>query len=80
MSKQDPKLTGSEVTINYTSDDGYGSEHHSTSRPGDGRPHLPLLAALEELARVTALFGFEAEALERFNAARKRVADWRAAR
>lgn len=80
MSKQDPKLTGSEVTINYTSDDGFGMEHYSTSRPHDGRPHLPLLVALEELARLTALFGFEDEALARFNAARKRVADWRAAR
>ena len=75
----DPKLVRSSVTIKYNADDGYSCEHQTKSDMGV-EPHIPLLAALEELARLTALFGFEEEALERFTAARKRVADWRAAR
>ena len=61
-------------------DDGYAAEHETASTAHQTDPHMPLLVALEELARLTALFGFEAEALERFDAARKRVADWKAAR
>ena len=80
MSNQDPKIVRASVRIKYRADDGYAAEHETTSTVHQTDPHMPLLAALEELARLTALFGFEAEALERFDAARKRVADWRAER
>lgn len=80
MPTQDPKIVRASVRIKYRADDGYASESEMASAVHMPDPHLPLLEALEELARLTALFGFEAEALERFNAARKRVADWRAAR
>lgn len=76
----DPKLVRSSVRIKYRADDGYASEHEVNSHLTGVAAHVPLLKGLEELARLTALFGFEAEALERFNAARKRVADWRAAK
>jgi hypothetical protein len=79
VTTQDPKIVRSSVRIKYRADDGYASEHEADSRLGT-EPHVPLLAALEELARLTALFGFEVEALECFNAARKRVSDWKAAR
>lgn len=80
MSNQEPKIVRSSVHIKYRADDGYAAEHQTASTVHQTDPHTPLLAALEELARLTALFGFENEALERFNAARKRVADWKAAR
>lgn len=80
MTTKDPKLVRSSVTISYRADDGYASQHQVNSHLTGVAPHEPLLEALEELARLTALFGFETEALERFNAARKRVADWRATR
>lgn len=80
MSTQDPKLVRSSVLIKYRADDGYASEHQVNSHLTGVAPHIPLLDALEELARLTALFDFEDEALARFNAARKRVADWKAAR
>ena len=72
---QDPKLTRTNVVVKYGADDGYSSE--AGFKGTKERPELGLLAALEELARLTALFGFEAEALEAFNGARQRVADWR---
>lgn len=75
----DPKLLHSSVKIDYRADDGYSTQWR-IGRSQAAEAHIALLEGLEELARLTALFGFEAEALERFNAARKRVADWRAAR
>lgn len=80
MTTKDPKLVRSSVTIEYHADDGYTYEYRTSSQPNHEPAHAPLLEALEDLARLTALFGYEDEALERFNAARKRVADWRAAR
>lgn len=76
----DPKLVRSSVTIKYHADDGYASEQKLSSNLPGVEPHIPLLDALEELARLTALFGYGREALERFNAARNRVAYWMAAR
>ena len=83
----DPKLTRSRVVVAYHADDGYKSEETYRSHQGGktcgGMPMKPqeaLLVGLEELAHLTALFGFEEEALSRFNAARQRVADWRATR
>ena len=40
-------------------------------------PERPFIDAIEELARLTALFGFEEEALKVFNEARERVFEWR---
>lgn len=84
----DPTLARTRVTIAYTSSDKYragftakagkGSQHRVTGE--EVPPERALLAALEELARLTALFGFQDEALECFNGARQRVAEWRASR
>jgi hypothetical protein len=57
----DPKLKRTSVTVKYSADDGYSSDAGFKGTPE--RPELGLLAALEELARLTALFGFDAEAL-----------------
>ena len=79
-----PTLSRTSVRIIYTASDGYRAEFGAKSGKGAqsmGKPTEPqaaLLSGLEELARLTALFGFEAEALETFNAARARVAGWRA--
>lgn len=77
----DPKLTKTQVVIRYESDDGFESEESF------GSDHLPpslqlppeanLIHGLEELARLTALFGFEDHALAAFNGARERVAEWK---
>lgn len=81
----DPKLTRTSVQIKYSSSDGFRFEYGA--KAGTGTKHrvtgeeVPsqhaLLEALGELARLTALFGFEAEALKEFNGARQRVAEWR---
>lgn len=74
----DPKLTKTSIYIRYESDDGFVSETRcGSSHIDDQDPQDGLLAGLEELARLTALFGFEEEALIRFNAARQRVFEWR---
>lgn len=84
----DPKFKSTSVFITYKSSDGVRVEQKASTdttsrhlRTGDllGAQHA-LLEGLEELARLTALFGFEAEALERFNAARQRVVEWKAKR
>lgn len=74
----DLKLKRTSVVVKYGADDGYSSEAKFAGTKE--RPELGLIAALEELARLTALFGFEAEALEAFNGARSRVAEWKATR
>ena len=82
----DPKLERTSVEIRYTADDGYSSV--CGYRTGKGapvhgdatRPEGALLSALEELARITALFGFEAEARKTVDEAFARVAEWRAQR
>ena len=76
------------VQIKYSSSDGYraefgtkggeGSVHLTTGEPVP--PQYALIAALEELARLTALFGFEAEARKAADNAFARVAEWRANR
>jgi hypothetical protein len=81
----DPTLKRTSVQINYTSSDGYrmafgtkagsGSKHRVTGV--EVPPEEALLAALEELARLTALFGFEDEATRRFQCARAAVFEWR---
>jgi hypothetical protein len=74
----DPQLTRSRVTVRYHSDDGHS--YLQEFMPQKTCPEGALLQGLEELARLTALFGFEDEARDRFNAARQRVADWKKAR
>lgn len=83
----DPKLERTSVQINYCADDGYKAEAGYKSGKGvpalEGGPTLPeaaLLAGVEELARLTALFGFEAEARKAFDSAVARVNEWRAHR
>lgn len=73
----DPKLTSAQVRLIYRADDGYRNETGWSSFNGAGTPQSVLLEALEELARITALFGLEVEAAQRFHDARVRVADWR---
>lgn len=79
----DPMLTKTSVTVRYTSNDGYSSDQTFKIYPIDHNrlpPEQPLIDAVEELARLTALFGFEDKALAAFNEARKRVFDWREGR
>lgn len=70
----DPKIVRSSVVIKYQSDDGYSYE--ATFNKGV-TPEIPMLEATEELARLTALFGFEKEAQDRCEKARKLISDWR---
>ena len=72
----DPKLAKTRCLISYSGDDGYHSSVEYASR-GETPPKDVFLEALQELARLTALFGFEDEAQQRFDEARKAVFDWR---
>lgn len=74
----DPKLKTTSVVMKYRADDGFCAEDRYKGTAEN--PQAGWLYALEELARLTALFGFEDEALSRFNGARERVAEWKAAR
>ncbi len=81
---QDPKLKLSRVFISYSATNGYRKESTYSSAQmnvaKELKPVQPLLSALEELARLTALFGYADEALEVFNGARERVAHDKAKR
>jgi hypothetical protein len=76
-------MTKAKVVIGYHADDGYQTEAEYRA-PNRNLPRVTpkaaMLAALEELARLTALFGWEDEALEKFTAARERVAKFKEAR
>lgn len=84
----DPTLKRTSVQIKYTGSDGYRAEW--TAKGGEGTAHrktgeqVPpqnaLVAAFEELARLTALFGFENDARKAADEAFARVAEWRASR
>lgn len=88
MSKPDPTLKRTKTSIAYTSSDGYRMEFDAKASPTSkntrtGEPvplHEPLLAAVEELSRILALFGFADEAKARFDKAATNIAAWRAAR
>lgn len=81
-----PKIQFAKVTIAYVSDDGHQCEEtFSTSLNNKAtaagvidqqKPEQPFVDALEELARLTALFGVDDMALVAFNGARERVAEW----
>lgn len=76
----DPKLKACSVVVRHEADDGYWSEKEFKIFPSHaGRlpPERPFIGAIEELARLTALFGFDEEALKAFNDARERVFEWR---
>lgn len=70
-----PKLINSRVVIEFECDDGYDKSSTYTNDRADGKkiPHNALMTALDDLARITALYGFEDEALNVFNSARARV-------
>lgn len=73
----DPKLKKACVEITYEASDGYRSGFSVRSGRGTGHPpETAMLAAVEELARLLALFGFEDEARSRVGAF-ARVAEWR---
>lgn len=76
----DPKLKACSVVVRYKADDGYYSVvefHVDCRRTKEIPPERPFIDAIEELARLTALLGFEEEALKAFNEARERVFEWR---
>jgi hypothetical protein len=74
----DPTLKSTSVQIKYSSSDGYRSEVGFGSNRAP-TPQAALIGSIEELARVLALFGFEAEAKSAVDGAFRRVAAWRAA-
>lgn len=82
---RDPTLKRTRVEIAYTASDGYHAEcmykggqgSRVISTGAEVPPENALLAALEELARLTALFGFTDQALTVFTEARQRVEEWR---
>lgn len=77
----DPTLKRTSVTIKYTASDGY---RHEVSYSNIGRmgtkppPEVPLLEAIDELARLCELFGFGAKASLAVATAQMRVREWRA--
>ena len=75
----DPKLTAVSVIVRYVSDDGHRSEatYRNTTKQ---KPEDALVEGVQEVARLLALFGFEAEAKAAFEGALQRVADWKVAR
>jgi hypothetical protein len=73
----DPKLKQTEVVIRYKSDDGYRCK---VVFIGNEKPEIGFLQALDELSRLTSLFGFDDEALAAFNSARERVSEWKSRR
>ena len=76
----DPKIAECSVAVRYRADDGYNSSVEfrvDYRRTKEIPPERPFIDAIEELARLTALFGFEEEALKVFNEARERVFEWR---
>lgn len=75
----DPILKSTSVKISYSASDGYRSEVGFGSNRAP-TPHDALIGSIEEMARVLALFGFEAEARTAVESAFQRVAEWRSAR
>lgn len=72
----DPTLKTTRVLISYTASDGYRSEM-SLSSARATTPQAVYIEAVEELSRLCALFGFEAEARQAFEGAAARVAQHR---
>jgi hypothetical protein len=79
----DPTLKRSSVRIVYSASDGYRSEvtYSSIGRMGiKPPPEAPILEAIEELARLSELFGFGERAATAVAEAQCRVREWRARR
>jgi len=78
----DPTLKRASVKIKYAASDGYLSEvtysSHAIGRT-DVPPKDALIEAIDELARLSELFGFGAEASLAVASAQMRVREWRAA-
>jgi hypothetical protein len=79
-----PTLVKTKIIFGYTASDGYRMEYGAKAGKGSKNirgeevpAEAAFLDALEELARLTALFGFENQAKERFESARARVAEWK---
>jgi hypothetical protein len=81
MSRAEPKLTRTRYVIDYASNDQYqmSQKHDSSDLPAEHGPEVVFLQAIQELARITALFGFQEQAKAHFDAGQKAIADWRAA-
>ena len=80
MGTRDPRIEKCSVSISYKSDDGYECNQEFHIFPIDHNvkmPEQPMIDGLEELARLTALFGLEARAKEVFEAAQGRVQEWK---
>lgn len=85
MPAPEPTLKRTSVQIKYTSSDGYRADFCTKAGEGiisgmSGEPVPPqraLIAGLDELARLAALFGFEDEGRKACNDAFARVAEWR---
>lgn len=75
----DPTLKSASVQIEYTSSDGYRSQVGFGGYRA-ATPQAALIGSIEEMARILALFGFEAEARSTVDGAFQRVAQWRSAR
>jgi len=81
----EPTLVKTSVTISYTASDKYrqsfeargGKGAHNRVTGVEVHPHKAYLAAVEELARLTELFGFGAEAKAKFEKGQQAVKDWR---
>jgi hypothetical protein len=84
----DPTIKRIKIEVGYTGSDGYrqtltckgGAGTCRKSTGDEVPPEAALFAAIDELSRFAALFGFADEAALRFNAARHRVEEWQAAR
>lgn len=75
MSDNIPKLLKASVTIKYTSDDGYRSEIKFASTKAT--PEQILLAGLDELTRICALFIDEKDVTYTIEDVLERVAQWK---
>ena len=76
----DPKIAECSVAVRYRADDGYNSSVEfrvDYRRTKEIPPERPFIDAIQELARLTALFGFDEEALKAFNDASERNFDCR---
>lgn len=81
----DPTLKRTSVVIKYTSSDGYRMSFEAKGGTGIAHrltgeqvpPQHAFLAAVGELARMTALFGFEDEAKTEFDKAVTAIREWR---
>lgn len=79
MTVADPTLKSASTKLIYTASDGYRCEMGNNSKHA-ASPQAALIGAIDELARVLALFGFEAEARAATESAFQRVAEWRKTR